>query len=116
MRELFFECPPLLLALFKIKAKTFILSLKLRYLLFERRILLIRQRNALAKYRSRAMLVDEFFESVEQSHVDTPNVLAQGRPEAAGRRAPRSAASRASLERRVSPHLRGGVHRHPLSA
>lgn len=89
MRELFFECPPLLLALFKIKAKTFILRLKLRYLSFkvhylrfkndrlllDHAVLIRRQRDALTKNACGAMLGDELFNSVEQQiHSNPPNV------------------------------------------
>lgn len=73
MRELFFEVPRLLLELGVIEFKCLVLRAKNSILRFERRILVIRERNSLAKYRSRAMLGNQFFESVEQSHVDTPN-------------------------------------------
>jgi hypothetical protein len=36
--------------------------------------LIVKKRNALLQYRSRAMLVNQFFEAIEKSHVDTPNV------------------------------------------
>lgn len=76
MSEFFIECPPLLLALIKIKAKTFILCLKFAYLLFERRILICRQRKALLENSRRAMLVDKAFNFTKQRkcHVRTPNV------------------------------------------
>lgn len=75
MRELFFECPPLLLTLFKIKAKTFILQLKMHYLLLQRAVLIRRERNALAKNARRAMLVDQLFDSSEQQiHSNPPSV------------------------------------------
>lgn len=75
MRELFFEVPYLLLDLGVIEFKCLVLRAKNGILRFERRILVIRQRNALAKYVGRAMLVNKFFKAVEQSHVDTPNVM-----------------------------------------
>ena len=80
MRELFIECPPLLLALFIIKAKTFILRLKFTYLLFERRILVRRQREALLENGRRAMLVDKAFDFAEkrECHVETPNAALSG--------------------------------------
>jgi hypothetical protein len=59
MRELLFECPPLLLALFKIKVKTFILRLKLVCLLLERRVLVRRQCKALLENRRRTVLIDK---------------------------------------------------------
>ena len=73
MRDPFFEVPYLLLQLGIIRFKTLILQLKISYLLFEQCILIIRQRNALAQYRSRAVLVNKLFDAVEKSHVDTPN-------------------------------------------
>lgn len=73
MRELFFEVPRLLLELGVIEFKCLVLRAKYSIRRFERRIFVIRERNSLAKYRSRAMLGNQFFEAVEQSHVDTPN-------------------------------------------
>lgn len=78
MRELFFEVPYLLLMLGVIEFKCFVLRAQNSILRFKRRIFVIRERNALAKYRSRAMLGNQFFEAVEQSHVDTPNVQIEG--------------------------------------
>jgi len=74
MRELFFERPPLLLALFVIKAKTFFLRLKLRYLLLERGILVRRQLKALLENDRRAMLIDEAldFRKDGNAHVIPP--------------------------------------------
>lgn len=72
MRELFFECPPLLLALFKIKAKTFILRLKMHYLLLQRAVLIRRQRDALTKNARRAMFVNQLFDTSEQQIHSTP--------------------------------------------
>lgn len=76
MRELFIECPLLLFALFIIKAETFILRLKFTYLLFERRILVRRQREALLENGRRTMLVDKAFDFSKnrECHVETSNV------------------------------------------
>lgn len=49
IRELLFECPYLLAQLLVIRSKACILRLKVAYLLFERRVLLAGQRNALTK-------------------------------------------------------------------
>lgn len=80
----FLELLNLNLRLFKIKAKTLIIRLKFIRLFFERRILIFRKRNALLEYDRRAMLIDELFDTVKQSH-DTSlvhNVQAQARAEA----------------------------------
>ncbi len=75
MIELFFDCPPLLFAIYEIKFKTFILRLKIIRLLFERSVLIRRQRDALFENGRRAVLCDEFFNSVEKSHLKPPNVI-----------------------------------------
>jgi hypothetical protein len=77
MRELFIECPPLLIALFIIKAKTLILRLKYIYLLFERRILIRRQSKAFLENGCRSMLVEKTlnFSEERESHANTPNVI-----------------------------------------
>jgi len=84
MSELFIECPSLLLALIKIKTKTFIFRLKIAYLLFERHILICRQRKTLLENNRRAMLVDKAFNFTEKRkcHVRIPNVKVSGSPKA----------------------------------
>lgn len=72
MRELFFKCSPLLLTLLTVKLKTFILSLKCRYLPFQRRVLIVRQRNALLENDRRAMLVNELFDTVKKAGHKSP--------------------------------------------
>jgi len=78
------EISHLLLQLGVFRLKTIILGLKLDYLLFERRVLLRRQRKALAQYGRRAMLGNEAldFSETGNAHVlppvadgkETPNV------------------------------------------
>jgi len=75
MRELFFDCPPLLFAIFEIKFKTLILRLKIIRLLFERSVLIRRQRDTLFENGRRAVLYDEFFDTVEKSHLKPPNAI-----------------------------------------
>ena len=70
--ELFFELPYLITQLGIIEVKCLILRSNNGILRLKRRILVIRQRNSLTKYRSRAMLVNELFETVKQSHVIAP--------------------------------------------
>ena len=69
----------LLLQLAIIEFKTFILILKVRYfllkrdnLLFNRRMLLVKKSNALTQYRCRAMLINQFFDAIEKSHMGNP--------------------------------------------
>ena len=71
----------LLLQLAFIEFKIFIFTLKARYLLlkrcnllFDKRMLIVKKRNTLLQYRSRAMLVNQFFDAIEKSHMGTPNV------------------------------------------
>ena len=78
MRKL--ECFYLLMQLLFIEFKTLILALKMRYLLLKRsglindkRMLVVKKGNAFLQYRSRAMLVNQFFNTVEESH-ESPNV------------------------------------------
>lgn len=78
MRKL--ECFYLLVQLLFIEGKTLILAMKVRYLLLKRsnlindkRMLIVKKRNALLQYRSRAVLVNQFFNTVQKSH-ENPNV------------------------------------------
>ena len=80
MRELFFECPLLLLALIILKAKTFVLRLEnslLRFerfiLLLERRELLRRQSKALTQNGCRPVLGNKPLDVLDDSHLVTPN-------------------------------------------
>ena len=66
------------LGIFRLKMN--VLNLKLRYLLFERSILLRSQRKALAKYCSRAVLSNKSLNVLEDSHADTSNVQIEARP------------------------------------
>ncbi len=77
MRKFSFKVCRLLLQLTIIEFKTFILTLKVRHfllkrgsLLFDRRMLLVKKNNALAQYRSLALLVNQFFDTVEKSHMN----------------------------------------------
>lgn len=74
MSDFNFEASHLLLKLGVTKSKTFVLRLKIGYFLFKQRVLIIRKRNSLTKYRGRAMLSNEAFNTVEKSHCDTSNV------------------------------------------
>ena len=81
MRKL--ECFYLLMQLLFIEFKTLILALKMRYLLLKRsglindkRMLVVKKGNAFLQYRSRAMLANQFFNTVEESH-ESPNAQAQ---------------------------------------
>jgi hypothetical protein len=56
------------LCLLQIGGKTCILRLQRSVLLFQRILLLLRLRNALSKYRRRAMLGDQFLNGVEDIH------------------------------------------------
>ena len=62
----------MLFTLFKIKFKTFILRLKIIRLLSQRSVLLRRKCDSLFKDDRRAMLCDEFFDTVEKSHLKPP--------------------------------------------
>lgn len=69
------QCLPLFLLLLKIEAKSAILGFKLRYLVFkcdrlrfERRKLIIRQREALAQNGGRAALGDELVDVLKEGH------------------------------------------------
>jgi hypothetical protein len=87
------QCLLLFLLLLKIEAKSAILGLKLRYLLFkcdrlrfERRKLIIRQREALAQNGGRPALGDELIDILKEGHGGKflrPNVSSQTRPGAA---------------------------------
>lgn len=75
MNKLSFEIIYLHLQLLALEFMSFVQEQKVRYLLlkqdgllFDRRMLLIKQRYALAKYRGRAALVDKSFKAVKEGH------------------------------------------------
>ena len=75
MNKLSFGIIYLHLQLLIIEFKTFVLAQKSRYLLlkqdgllFDRRMLLVKQRNALTQYRCRAVLVNQLFDAVKKAH------------------------------------------------
>ena len=87
MRKFDCEASYLLLQLMFIEFKTFILTLKVRYFLlkrdnlfFDKRMLIVKKRNALLQYRSRAVLVNQFFDAIKKSHMDTHNALGNRLP------------------------------------
>lgn len=75
-----FEVAHLLMQLGSFRFKLRVLGLKLNclrfkfsYLLFKRRILVRRQRKTLTKYCSGAVLGDESFDVLEDSHLTSPS-------------------------------------------
>lgn len=76
------EITYLLMQLLVFRGDTFLLSLKLRhfglkfsYFLFERRVLLARQRKTLAKYCSGATLRNKALYVLKDTHIATPKIV-----------------------------------------
>ena len=73
-QHLAFQHPDLFLLLGIFRVKRFVLGLKIGVFSFKCRLLGLNESKVLTQDRRRAVLVDEFFKMLKQSHVDTPNV------------------------------------------